>query len=62
MALWLIEKVEEPSEWCQRMVCVRRPESRPRIMVDLQPLNKFCKGVGDKHLDQAGWHGPEERM
>ena len=23
VALGVIEKVEEPSEWCQRMVCVR---------------------------------------
>ena len=43
VALGVIEKVEEPSEWCQKMVCVRRPDSRPRRTVDLQPLNKFCK-------------------
>ena len=29
VALGVIEKVEEPSEWCQRMVCVRRPDGRP---------------------------------
>ena len=43
MTLGVIEKVEEPSEWCQRMVCVRRPDGRPRRTVDLQPLKKFCK-------------------
>ena len=43
VALGVIKKFEEPSEWCQRMVCVRRPDGRPRQTVDLQPLNKFCK-------------------
>ena len=42
MALGVIEQVEELSEWCQRMVCVRKPNDT----VDLQPLNKFCKREG----------------
>ena len=43
VALGVIEKVEEPSDWCQRIVCVRRPDGMLRRTVDLQPLNKFCK-------------------
>ena len=43
VALGVIQKVEEPSEWCQRMVCVRKRDGRPTRTVDLQPLNKFCK-------------------
>ena len=39
----VIEPVTEPSEWCQRMVCVRKHDGTPRRTVDLQPLNKFCK-------------------
>ena len=39
----VIEPVCEPSEWCQRMVCVRKPDGTPRRTVDLQPLNKHCK-------------------
>ena len=39
----IIECVEEPSEWCQRMVVVRKPDGWPRRTVDFQPLNKFCR-------------------
>ena len=48
VALGVIEKVEEPSEWCQRMVCVRRPDGRPRRTVDLQPLNKLFVARGNE--------------
>ena len=54
VALGFIEKVDEPSDWCQRMVCVRRPDGRPRRTVDLQPLNKFCKSrVGNERTGEA---------
>ena len=50
VALRVIEHVEEPSKWCQRMVCVRKPDGSARRTVDLQPLNKFCKkGVDNQH-------------
>ena len=39
----VIERVEERSEWCQRMVVVRKPDGSPRRTVDYQPLNKFCR-------------------
>ena len=42
VCLGLIEKVTEPSEWCHRMVVVKKPNSLPRRTVDLQPLNKWC--------------------
>ena len=38
----VIERVEEPSQWCQRMVVVRKPYGSPRRTVDYQPL-KFCR-------------------
>ena len=39
----VLEQVSEPSDWCQRMVCVRKHDGTPRRTVDLQPLNKFCR-------------------
>ena len=42
-AMGVIERVEEPSEWCQWMVVVRKPDGSPRRTVDFQPLNKFCR-------------------
>ena len=36
----VLEPVTEPSDWCQRMVCVRKHDGTPRRTVDLQPLNK----------------------
>ena len=42
-AMGVIERVKEPSEWCQRMVVVRKPDGSPRRTVDFQPLNKFCR-------------------
>ena len=32
----------EPSEWCHRMIIVRKPDGKPRRTVDLSPLNKHC--------------------
>ena len=42
-AMGVIKKVEEPSEWCQQMVVVRKPDGSSRRTVDFQPLNKFCR-------------------
>ena len=53
MAQGVIEKVEEPSAWCQRMVCVQHPNGRPRRTVDLQPLNNFCKWITNAPAKQA---------
>ena len=41
--LGVIEPVTEPSDWCHRMVVVRKHDGKPRRTVDLQPLNKFCR-------------------
>ena len=43
VALGVIEKVDGPSDWCHRMVCVRKPDGSPRRTVDLIPLNKWCE-------------------
>ena len=42
IALSIIERVEEPSEWCQRMVCVRRPDAQDGQST-FNPFIKFCK-------------------
>ena len=42
-AMGVIERVEEPSEWCQRMVVVQKPDGSPRRTVDFQPLYRFCR-------------------
>ena len=42
VALGVIEKVgvNEPAEWCCRMVCMPKKSGRPRRTVDLQALNR----------------------
>ena len=32
----------EPTEWCSRMVCVKKKDGRPRRTVDFQKLNAQC--------------------
>ena len=39
----VIEPVTQPSQWCHRMVVVRKHDGTPRRCVDLQPLNKHCQ-------------------
>ena len=34
--------MEEPTEWCHRLVVVPEPDGSPHRMVDLQPLNQWC--------------------
>ena len=41
-ALGMIDRVEEPAEWCHRLVVVLEPDRNPHRMVDLQPLNQWC--------------------
>ena len=43
--LGVIERVPygEATEWCHRMVVVRKHDGGPRRCTDLSPLNKFCK-------------------
>ena len=44
-ALGILEKVPhgEPTQWCHRMVIIRKHDGTPRRTVDLSPLNKFCR-------------------
>ena len=41
----VIEPVTQPSQWCHRMVVVRKHDGTPCRCVDLQPLNKHCRTV-----------------
>ena len=36
----IIEKVEEPSQWCAGMVVVQKKSGEVRICVDMRPLNE----------------------
>lgn len=38
--LGVISKVNEPTQWCARMVVVIKPSGKPRICIDLKPLNE----------------------
>ena len=44
-ALEIVEKVPhgEPTQWCHRMVIARKHDGTPRQIVNLSPLNKFCR-------------------
>ena len=39
----VIDPVTDPSQWCHRMVVVRKHDGKPRRCVDLQLLNKHCQ-------------------
>ncbi|UYV83953.1 K02A2.6-like [Cordylochernes scorpioides] len=41
--LGIIESVEEPTEWCARMVAVSKPGGKIRICVDLTKLNQYIR-------------------
>ena len=43
--LGVVEKVPNgvPTTWLHRMVVVPKPNGEPHRMVNLSPLNKFCK-------------------
>ena len=37
--IWMIKKVDEPTDWCAPMVVVSKPSGEVRICVDLTKLN-----------------------
>ena len=41
--LGVIEKVEEPSEWCHPIVVAMKPSGRIRLCIDLTKLNRATK-------------------
>jgi len=43
--LGILEKVihGEPTDWCFPMIVTRKNDGSPRRVIDLSPLNKFCK-------------------
>ena len=45
VSLGVIERVPhgEPTSWCFPMLAARKDDGSPRRLVDLSPLNKFCK-------------------
>ena len=55
-ALGIIERVPygEPVEWCHRMVITRKHDGSPRRVVDLSPLNKYCKR--ETHNSESPFH------
>ena len=54
--LGVLEKVNvnNPAEWCHKMVVVPKKTGRPRRTVDLQPLNRVT--VRQTHHTQSPWH------
>ena len=54
--LGILEKVEvnNPAEWCCRMVCVPRKTGKHRRTVDLQPLNRAS--LRQTHHTASPWH------
>ena len=59
VALGVIEKVEEPLEWCHRMVLMKKPDGTPRRTIDFQTLNKWCarEEWTTRQTLRARWHG-----
>lgn len=41
--LWVISKIDKPTDWCSRMVVVPKPNDRVRICVDLTRKNRHVK-------------------
>ena len=39
----VIEKVDEPTDWCSSLVCVQKPNGNLRLCIDPQPLNVALK-------------------
>lgn len=39
----VIEKVEEPTDWCSSLCCVEKPNGKLRLCIDPQPLNCALK-------------------
>ena len=56
VALGVIERVPEgePATWCHRMVITRKRTGKPRRVVDLSRLNKYCKR--DLHVTESPFH------
>ena len=54
--LGVLERVPygEASDWCHRMVVVRKHDGGPRRCTDLSPLNKFCKR--ETHPSKSPFH------
>ena len=55
-ALGIIERVPygEPVEWCHRMLVTRKHDGSPRRVVDLSPLNRYCKR--ESHNCESPFH------
>ena len=56
VALDIIERVPEgePVTWCHRMIITRKRNGKPRRVVDLSRLNKYCKR--DLHVTESPFH------
>ena len=65
VTLGVIEKVEEPLEWCQGMVCVRRPDGRPAAQDSRPPAPQQVlqkRRVDHKFPGQASQVGPQAML
>ena len=56
VAMGVLEKVpvNEPADWCHKMIVVPKKTGKPRRTVNLQPLNKAS--IRQTHHTASPWH------